>query len=310
MEIKLSHSRLNTFRKCPKMYWWRYVYGIEPIREPDSFIIGSLLHTICENYYKNKLTRQQAVDAAWLTVKAIIADCAPEEQESWLIMSHTAIAMFEFMPNYLLDPVDTSMVEKSFVMPIFTSDNDKITYEGHIDRYVGCKNMIRELKTTINPDMFVRYAAVSPQVTGYVLGCKRVFGHDPKGVTYDLIRKPLLRKKQNEDCEQFCQRIRDDYRTRPEFYYRREHTYRSPQQLAQFEIDIKSIGIDILGKMKVYETNKVVGTELFWRNHEACFSRGECPYYKICFTKDSMTEQIFYKKIEHTRNHDIAEDIE
>lgn len=309
MELKLSHSQLNAFRKCPKMYWWRYVYGIEPIREPDSFVIGGLLHQVQQAYYALKSTRAEALFKSWEILNPIIDGTAPDEQENWMIMAQTAMAMFEFMPDWMLDPQDRTTVEKHFETTIFKTDNDRISYQGYIDRVVG-NSMVRELKTTINPDMFIRYASVSPQVTGYVLGCQNELKLKINGVTFDLIRKPLLRKKQNEDTASFCNRIREDYRTRPDFYYRREHTYRSPKQIKQFEIDLKAIGIDILGKLKVCETNKEVGAELFWRNHEACFSRGECPYHKICFNKDKMTEQIFYKSTKHTNNHDVAEDVE
>jgi hypothetical protein len=271
------------------MYWWKYVEGIEPIRESNAFFVGKLAHSMLEHYYQCH-NRAEVLSKCAEMVQEGINNYAPEEQEDFTIMAATAMAMFEFFPEEMLDPVDCSVVERNFEILIMDTDKDRIAYNGYIDRVFN-SNVIREVKTTANPEMFVRYAAVSPQVTGYILAARHFLNPKINGATFDLILKPLLRKKQTENCEEFCARIREDYKTRPEHYYRREHTFRSDKQLEDFHKDLISIAVDILSKYKSEMP------ETFWRNHESCFRMGECPYYKICFDNDEMTRSIFYKPV-------------
>ena len=296
--MKFSHSSLNCYRKCPKMYWWRYVRRIEPIREPDAFIIGRMMHTLVENYYKTGKTRDEVIIMAAAKASDLFTNSAPEDLENLMTMFITATSMFKHMPEIFLERNRGNLVEIKFSISIARG----IEYEGYIDRIDG--NTLRELKTTTLPDSFIRYAAVSPQVTGYMLGCREM-GKDIKSITYDLVRKPLLRKKAAETGEDFHKRIAEDYRTRPEFYYRREYTYRNDEQIDMFQEDLKHICTEI--------STKVLTNTGFYRNHEACFARGKCPYYDICFSnsKDDTFEKIFYKPVDDDRNkHDLAEDIE
>lgn len=300
--MKFSHSSLNCYRKCPKMYYWRYVYGIEPMREPDAFVIGKLLHTLIEMYHNSShKDRNKVIDMATYKTAPVMEKAAPEECEGLLTMIITATAMFKHMPARFLEGSSNDLVEQHFVIPI----KDDIIYEGYIDRIEA--GSLREIKTTVLPDHFIKYAAVSPQVSGYMMGC-RTLGKDITTITYDLIRKPMLRKKANETMEQFHARIVEDYRDRPDFYYRREHTFRTTEQLDQFFRDLALLCVQVKAKVDMYKN----GIDAFWRNHEACFARGECPYYKICFTKskDKTMEQIFYKPVEGSLGHDVAQDID
>ncbi len=148
---------------------------------------------------------------------------------------------------------------------------------------------VREVKTTANAALFEKQLDVADQATGYVyalrnLGCVVV------GVMYDLVRKPLLRQRSQESVDDFGKRIMADYKERPDEYYTRPYTYRTPVDLKHYEEDMTLLAREIK-----YHRRR----ESWRRNPDACwrFNR-ECEFKKICFQEnpDPLTIQLYYTK--------------
>lgn len=298
-DIKISNSGVTLFRRCPKKYWWKYIRKIEPIRPSSAILLGDLIHGTFANYYQSTHNKEKSLEYLINFGVDLTMRMPPEEQEDFAIISGTACAMWENVPDWMLDGKDVSTAEKYFEIKL----TEGITYRGYIDRLVKAngKLLIRELKTCAFPDSYIRSAGTSSQASGYVLGAQTEIDKEVVGVSYDLIRKPALRKRGTENMQDFVARIREDYRTRPEWYYRREYTYRNDKNLDEFVDDLCMCARDIRSK---YESNQ------WYRNHDACFARGECEYYKICFNYDEMTEKIFYKPVVDRETKAEAEDVE
>jgi len=211
----------------------------------------------------------------------------PEEQEDLEIVKYTALGMWE---NYPKDKFQNISPEVAFRVKIGYG----IYLNGRVDGIVQQDNLtwIRELKTTaLAFPQFERRSLISPQATGYMLGLYMLNTH-ASGVMYDYIKKPLLRKRQTEDVHGFGQRIRQDYKDRPDFYYKRHYVYRQLDSLNEYQKDAVEIAKNIRSRTR---------TGRFPRNYDACHANfGECPYAKICHQKkpDPLTLQLYYKERE------------
>lgn len=49
-----SNSSLNTFRTCPRLYYWKYMENLEPAERKEALYIGTLMHEALDCVYGKK----------------------------------------------------------------------------------------------------------------------------------------------------------------------------------------------------------------------------------------------------------------
>lgn len=92
-------------------------------------------------------------------------------------------------------------------------------------------------------------------------------------VDYRFVRKPSIRQRQGETVAEFTERLREDYRTRPDFYCVEEHLVRSAEDLLRIEAELW-VWADQLRQAKATG---------FWpRNTSHCADFGGCAYIPVC----------------------------
>jgi hypothetical protein len=267
-----------------------YIHNLEPITKPLSMKTGSVLHEAFDMYY-NKFPHNEVEKYIADQLDEIIAEADPYSQEDYEIAKYTALGAWNYFPKDWRDDFEEIQSEVKFHIPLY----DGVDFCGIIDGLVkkDGKWFIRELKTTgLSFPQFERKANVSPQVTGYVYAMKKM-GIDVKGIMYDFIKKPLLRKGSNDTCATYTARIIQDYAKRPQYYFHRHYTYRTEDDLKLYESDLVQLAEDINDRIK---------TKKFYRNPNNCLNYNtECPYKKICFSDkpDPLTLQLYFK--EHQR---------
>jgi hypothetical protein len=263
-----------------------YVKNLTPIQTPISMELGSVLHRAFDMYYNN-FGEQEVEDYIVKELDELIAESDPYKAEDYKIAKFTALGAWNYFPKEWRDEYEEIQSEVKFHIPL-TKDVD---FAGIIDGLVKKDGnwFIRELKTTgLSFPAFERKANSSSQVTGYVYAMQKM-GIDVKGIMYDFIKKPLLRKSVNDTVDTYSARIVQDYSKRPQHYFHRHFTYRTADDLKLFERDIFQLSEDINDKLK---TNK------FYRNPNNCLNfNTECPYKKVCFqeTPDPLTLQLYFK---------------
>ena len=52
--MKISQSKLKTFRRCPKQYEYKYIEGLEPTRKSVPLALGNWIHSKLEAHYKGE----------------------------------------------------------------------------------------------------------------------------------------------------------------------------------------------------------------------------------------------------------------
>ena len=52
--MKISQSKLKTFRRCPKQYEYKYIEGLEPTRKSVPLALGNWINSMLEAHYKGE----------------------------------------------------------------------------------------------------------------------------------------------------------------------------------------------------------------------------------------------------------------
>jgi len=101
------------------------------------------------------------------------------------------------------------------------------------------KPIIVEHKTASKiGDSYIDRLPLDTQIRGYIFGAQEGLGLHPVEVLYDVIRKCSLRRKSDEDLDDFNERIALDYASRPEFYFFRETLKFNSSDIGQFVNDM------------------------------------------------------------------------
>jgi len=56
--MKISYSRLNHFRSCPRLYYWRFVQNLVPKKDPVPLIVGRAAHLGLAAHYSSQAAEQ------------------------------------------------------------------------------------------------------------------------------------------------------------------------------------------------------------------------------------------------------------
>ena len=217
-----------------------------------------------------------------------IHNAAPEEAERIVISKYTALGMFAHFPFKDTTQFEELKSEMEFRIKLMRG----VYFKGRIDGLVKKNGQwwLRELKTTSQTQrQFQQRIATASQGSAYVWAMKEL-GYDVQGIMYDFIKKPLLRKRVNENQHDFGSRILTDYKKRPDFYFTQIYSYRSDQEIKLWKLDAESLARDMIGKRR---------SKRYYRNTMGCYNYNfECEYKKICFEEvpDKLMLQLYYRQ--------------
>jgi len=283
--MRISYNNGSTFRGCKKKYYWRYIERLEPIVRLPSLITGAILHEGFDLFFKGT-SDIKVLEHITGKFNEAISQQEASDQEDLIIAKYIATGMWLHYP-YKSEKFEMIASEEEFTIPM-----DNFEFVGRVDgrAFVNSHWWVRELKTTgLSQRQFEGRCETSAQGTGYVYGMQKL-GFDVKGLLYDYIKKPLLRKGITESVDDFGRRIVNDYKMRQKLYYNRYYSYRSPIDLKNFEDDITALADDII---------ETTATKKFYRNTDQCWNFGSCcPYASICFAEkpDPLTLKLYFNK--------------
>jgi len=123
---------------------------------------------------------------------------------------------------------------------------------------------------------------VDGQVTDYIYALLRL-GIPVEGVIYRVIRKPLIRVRKGETVLQFTERLTQDYKDRPDFYFIEKRLYRTTADLMAFEEELWE-------QISLADKQHKLG--LNFRHTCNCSVYGACRYLPIC-TGEANAEALY-----------------
>ncbi len=107
----------------------------------------------------------------------------------------------------------------------------------------------------------------------YALAVKGTWGEAPQGVLHNVVRRPQLKVRKDENLQDLTERIIKDVPDRPEFYFRRFEISLDP--------DLERFRRELLWKLQEF-MNWRAGALATWRNETGCVGRGFCRYLRAC----------------------------
>jgi len=284
MEL-LTNSTISSFKNCRKQYYYRNVKQLVPRHEGEARGIGSAVHKGIET---------GSIEEAL----ALFDDIFPsDQQEADKLETNKAIvqAMLEgYFSLYGTDWEGEFQPELQFEVPIINpktgAQSKTFKLAGKVDGLLkdrGGKYWLVEFKTAGTIDKsYIDKLMLDAQMTAYIYGLQRQLDIKISGVIYRVLRKPSIRQTKKETLEQFLNRLVEDYKSRPEFYFVQEQLYRTQEDLDEFEQELWDITQDLLKCRK---------DNLWYKNTSRCKDWGKCQYIPLC-AKYEDAEELFIQK--------------
>lgn len=280
----LHETKLRDFRGCKLRYYRATVLGMR-VRLPLSpMLIGSVFHRSLELFYKRKNRKK-------------IIESIPRQFEK--AVKQTGLSNFELERLALDEVTTTSMVKGYFKHRLSDLKNWNIMgveyplrydygdffYEGKMDLVISDEKggiWGVETKTATQVDhMYMARLTIDFQVTAYLKHCEMA-GVKPKGMIYNIMKKPQIKPRQGETLEAYGKRLTNDIiKVRPEFYFpKRVKLTRSRFNLKEYERQLVMLFRDL----RFIDKHK-----LWYKNDAMCFHMGKCQYLSLC--RDGLNKQ-------------------
>lgn len=218
------------------------------------------------------------------------ADQYALEKFEFSIMSLRRVMPFYVKHWWQRDFVETTWVglESEFKVP-FEVHRRGITYrtflrgkrDGLFIPHKRKKTWLFEtkFKTRIDEGLIVDILPYESQVNTYVVAGWLEDKVMPEGVRYNIVRRPGLRQKKNENAIQFAQRFEDDVMARPNWYFLRQNMLLDKREVDRYLGELED---------KVWEfIHWWNGKAGHWKNSDHCENKyGQCPCISICSHRD------------------------
>lgn len=272
----LTASRMSTLLTCPRKHYYKYEIGLVPATHSLALRFGSAFHNAMEARW-NGATAEEALAKAVETA----------EQFTELDIATLSGLIIGYYSRYENDDIIASILpEVQFRQPIERS----LTFDsaGKIDGIGTLKDgrcCLVEHKTSgedIAPDsdywMRLRF---NPQIYQYVSAARSV-GYDVQVIIYDVTRKPSIRQKQTETAEAYGDRLAQDTKERPDFYFARREVTVLDDDLDQFIEQRLN-----LGKMILYfraSAKRQKNAEWAWPRNCNGMTCRSCEYSGFCLS--------------------------
>ncbi|MCE2456173.1 MAG: PD-(D/E)XK nuclease family protein [Gemmatimonadetes bacterium] len=289
----LTHSRLSSFRACPRRHWMRYELGLAPERDGLALRVGSAFHL--------------ALDAL-----AGGGDPAPALEESLddpYDLALVAAMVTVHTERWAREPFDIVASELAFDLPLV---NPATGRPSTVWRIAGVIDAIAELpdgrlalverKTTsrdFSPGSeYWLQLHMDPQLSVYVLAARQL-GYAIDTILYDVTRRPRMRPRratpeekrrykangdlyanqraEDEAPEAFAVRVAAAMRARPDYHFARA-------EIARLDQDLADCAAELWAQQKTLRLAQRTGR--WYRNPGSCYAPFPCAYLSVCQFRD------------------------
>ena len=280
----LTNSAIGQFKNCRRAFYYRRVEELALRYESVSRGVGSAVHKGLETGNTEEALR-------------LFDDIFPgDQEEADKLETNRAIvqAMLEgyfdlYGKGWDGEYHPEKQFEISIINPASGATSRSYRLAGKVDGLLKQDGRwwLVEYKTAGMIDKnYIDKLMLDQQLTTYIYALQRQEQIKISGVIYRMLRKPSIRQRKNETIGQFIERLTQDYKDRPEFYFFEEQLYRSQEDLDEFEREIWDITQDLL---------KCRREGLWYRNTSRCKDWGGCEYLPLC-TQQPDAADLFVKR--------------
>lgn len=304
---QLTNSARSTFLSCRRKYQFSYVYGLAPRKPVIPFLVGGLFHDELDRMYGDgEFDEAAARKRIGKACEAAANAPGLDPQESDKIWTQQAIA-FGAVKAYAERYLGQDLKRWEIVEPESAFKVDMPggwEYRGKVDLIVldrkTKRHLLVEHKTAGKIDAgYVAKLPLDNQILGYAWAKSRgKAGLKLDGVTYNVVKKPGIRLKQNETLNAFYKRIQAEYANDPGNYFYRETLEFGKGDLARFEQEL----MRFLGEM-----DQAAKTGYYYQNTGHCTALGPCPYMALC-TKGVSKDTLMLYRVKDRPHEELPKD--
>lgn len=210
--MRLSISKIKTFKSCRRLYELKYVEDLHPVQKAEALEIGSNYHSLIEGLNN--------------------VGALPPAEDDW----SKELAMAKAYEKYIYPRFKVKAAEQTYELDLGDGDTligivDGIADDGHIVEHKTTGSEITE--------QYEYNLLWDEQIPAYMLltGSRKVW--------YTVCRKPTIRQKQNESDEEFYQRMCEWYDTDTDSKIRLLEIYRTDEEVEQFKQELECMRYDM-----------------------------------------------------------------
>ena len=290
----ITQSMIQTYLDCRV----KFLYNINKLQAGQSIertLFGTCMHLGLEWLYKTSV-----IDVALDTL-----------ERKWNIYSNsligvkreTVMGVFELtcalLPIYYevyekeIKEKTVSTVEKEFETPfhnaLLRGKIDGIKKETKGYKVIDHKTMSRVVEGSLMLKLSFDF-----QMMFYAF-CAKSF-HPVNGCIYNVIRKPALKQKKTESNKDYYDRILNDIKSRPDFYFFRYPITFTKQDFFKFEIELRNILDEIHSFLH--------GNISIFKNGRSCMTFSQCEFLESC-AKQSLiglhNKEKMFSELDHCK---------
>ena len=278
----LTNTALGRMRACERKYYLRNVAGLRSPYRSDAMSLGSAFHAGIEKQDEEAATNYLSNDLPDGLID-------PKQEEQIVVVREMVRAAL----NRWLDWPENR--EVPFRMPIFSPQgraSQNYDFGGVIDGYPSDNphsfwfDKIGEWKTTGRlSSNYILGLQTKSQPSAYCYAASRLLGRPIRTVVYRIVQKPGIKrrtKQRPESLEEYAQRLREYYMTKPELLYE-EWITRTDDQILDWEAEMWETSLRANGIR--------TGRRHPLMNDQSCSNLYRCEYLDLCAR--SVTEEAY-----------------
>ena len=275
----LTQGLLHKFMSCERSFLLA-INRYTPKKINKGMYFGSICHEILDNLHQGK-------PAA--CIEEVIEQFLHENptqgvdlQEIETMRGKASVVMHEYAMHYAADFKNKfTDIEKTFAVPF----NKRALLRGKIDAIYQAKDksvwhMEHKTYSRIDEDTFQQVLAMNLQNLFYITAYEQETGKTIAGTLYNIIRNPQARWNKTDDLRTFCDRIQEEVKKNPEYYFIR---YEIPYSILDKAAFIRELSIWI------DRINAFLKKQNACRNLASCEGKYLCSYLSAC-VQDSLNE--------------------
>jgi len=301
-----SPSSMNNFLTCRRLCYWYLVRRLVKKGEKEALEIGLNWGNVMDELYSWEAI-EPAVKALKkhykkMKKKRFMADNTIEDlkvQEAML----TGMMKGYYEVHKEKDFKKWKFIRNELPFDIEDFMNTGLNFTGRLDGVIKINTKsdkgiwILEHKTTKD----LRYHSIegvrmSNQALGYMAAATHLLGEKPRGIIWNVVRKPSIRQKKNQSLKEYCEELVDDYQARPDFYFLRHYVNIKQSHIDQWAEEMTQAALDLHFCLE----NPTL-LQLWYKNTNACANYGGCDYFPLCARGEKRSTLTFYETKEYRR---------
>ena len=272
----VTQSLLNSFNKCKVLCYYK-IRGVSAKRKKrDALDFGSLFHeTVAVLYRRSKAPSKKRVRK---TVRLVAKQLEIKDEK---LIDMCKMLAVEYFLHWKGDFTKTDKRTTELEFSVKLKDLN-CPIRGKVDAWfrIRKEEWMLETKTAsrINWQELLELLGFKLQHLLYLWARWRLKRVAPFGVLYNVVRKPGLRRSDDETYADFLKRCREHIRKKPDHYFIRREIRIRKSELKAFEVELVKMVREFL---RWHER----GTKGTYRSSVACAGRfGMCEFAKLCAT--------------------------